>query len=146
MNQIISFGEKMTADEFVRESLTACRGNRSSCNKRELEEICEKAGVKPVWNDTKISLYDKIIENHIYTGRELAKMFHVGVSGRIYVNHFKISPQTVQKLEKANIIHSVGEGDSFACGKRYKERLYDAYEFEEMDPVTIKEFYMSHRI
>lgn len=146
MNQIIFFGDKLSADEFVRITITSSRGKRSSCTKKDLETICEQAGIKPAWNDTKETLYDKIIKNHVYDGREMAQRFQAGVTMRMYVNQFKISPQIVRKLEKEGIIHAIGQGDSYECGKKFKETLYDPYEFESMNPDTIREFYLLHRI
>ena len=104
MNQIIFFGDKLSADEFVRITITSSRGKRSCCTKKDLETICEQAGIKPAWNDTKETLYDKIIKNHVYDGREMAQRFQAGVTMRMYVNQFKVSPQIVRKLEKEGII------------------------------------------
>lgn len=145
MNLIISFGKKLTADNYVREVLISSRGDRSTCSKKELEELLKNGGIKPMWNDTKSTLYDKIISNKVYTSQELAKIFHVGIPGRIYAQQFKISLHVVRQLEKENIIHVVGEGEVFDCGKRYKEHLYDVYEFESMNAEKISKFNEKHK-
>ena len=145
MNSIVSFGKKLTADQYVRESLIASRGGRSICSKKDLEKILKDGGGIIAWNDTKTTLYDKIIEKKICSGQELAKRFHIGVPVRIYVQQFKITPRVVRELEKAGKIHAVGIIDGFSCGKRYKEPLYDVYEFEAMSSDVIHMFNEEHK-
>lgn len=132
MNQIEAFGGKYTANQYIKEMVTASRGGRSSCSKKELEELCISANIKPAWNDTKTKLYDKLINEGNYTGKLLAEKFHIGVTGRAYVRAFCLSPKAVMQMAEKGFLHIVGYNTFMSCGKKVREPFFDVYEFESM--------------
>lgn len=132
----IKFGEdKISYEEYIKTFVLLNLGTDSICSKADLIKLCEDRGID-VSKDTKVQLYEKLIESGLtpYDFERVGK--GIGVSSQHYQEEFGITHADVKWLEKHERLIVVGRRRFRTYGK---DRYVPVYSLLQFATISVEE-------